>query len=235
MTQSQNLNTTINRVAFWTAIILLVSGVLSLFFPLDAPAGPFADRMMWYSTNLGAFVVGWTIQMIAMLTLSGVFAAIAWHTRVTHPLSAFLAGVALLMSLMAFLIPKFIAIWSIPQMVTASASVTADAAIAEQLFQLLHPSLSFSLFTSFDYLGFWMYGLFSLLVALPLFRLGLSGKIAGAGFGAFGILYHIFVFAVMTRSLEGVAIGSFAEGMFLILLVPVVAMIFYFRTEMKKA
>ena len=89
MTDSQTLDDTINKAAFRTAIVLIVAGVLSAFFPLDAPEGPFADRMQWYSTNVGAFVMGWVVQMIAMLTLSGVFAATAWQNRNSNPLSSF--------------------------------------------------------------------------------------------------------------------------------------------------
>ena len=105
--------------------------------------------------------------MIAMLSLSGVLAGTAWQIRETHPLRAFIAGAALLISVVAFIIPKFIAIWSIPQMVVSSATVAGDSPVAEQLFQLLNPSLPFSLFTSFDYLGCWMYGASGLLVARP--------------------------------------------------------------------
>ena len=154
MSKQQNLDDKINKLGLRTAILVVVLGGVSVFFPLDAPQGAFGDRMIWYSHNLTAFVMGWAVQMIAMLVLSGFFATIAWTARGSHPISSFLAGTALLISVMCFLIPKFIAIWSIPQMVEASTRMSHDAALAGQLFQLLHPSLSFSLFTSFDYLGF---------------------------------------------------------------------------------
>ena len=48
-------------------------------------------------------------------------------------MSTFVVGTALLISVVAFIIPKFIAIWSIPQMVVASSTVSANAAVAEQL------------------------------------------------------------------------------------------------------
>lgn len=230
---TETLNTSINKAAFWSAIVLILTGVLSMFFPLDAPAGPFADRMMWYSSHLGVFVTGWVLQMIAMLTLSGVLGATAWHTRLSHPLSSFLAGAALLISVVAFIIPKFIAIWSIPQMVMASSTVSANTVVAELLFQLLNPSLSFSLFTSFDYLGFWMYGVFALLVAKPLFQLALSAKIAGVGFGLFGLLYHIFLAGVITGNVGAADIGLYAEYISLLILVPVISMAVYFRKQMK--
>ncbi len=121
MTDAPTLDNEINKAAFWSAMILLVAGVLSVFFPLDAPEGTFAERMIWFSSNVGAFVMGWVVQMIAMLTLSGVFAGTAWQIRETHPVRAFVAGAVLLISVVAFIIPKFIAIWSIPQMVVASA------------------------------------------------------------------------------------------------------------------
>lgn len=188
---------------------------------------------MWYSSNVDAYVMGWVVQMIAMLTLSGVFAGTAWQIRNSHPLSAFLAGTALLISVVAFIIVKFIAIWSIPQMVTASSTVTANAAIAEQLFQLLNPSLSFSLFTSFDYLGFWMYGVFGLLLARPLFRLSLSAKIAAVGLGLFGLLYHILFLGVITGSVVTADIGPYAESLGVLLLIPVISMEIYFRKAIK--
>jgi len=234
MTESQTLDDTINKAAFWSAIVLILAGVLSVFFQLDAPEGPFADRMMWYSSNVDTYVMGWVVQMIAMLTLSGVLAGTAWQTRESHPLSTFVAGTALLIAVVSFIIPKFIAIWSIPQMVVASSTVSANAAVAEQLFQLLNPSLSFSLFTSFDYLGFWMYGVFGLLVARPLFRLTLSAKIAAVGLGLFGLLYHILLVGVLTRNVAQADIGAYSASIGALLLVPVISMAVYFRLQLKE-
>ena len=235
MTDSQELDNTISKGAFRSAIVLILTGVLMLFFPLDAPAAPFADRMLWYSANVNAYVMGWVLQMIAMLTLSALFAATAWQTRKSHPLSTFVAGTALLISIMAFIIPKFIAIWSIPQMVVASSTVTPNVAVAEQLFQLLNPSLSFSLFTSFDYLGFWMYGVFGLLLARPLFRLTLSAKIAAVSLGLFGFLYHLLLVGVMFGSIAIANIALYAESIGILLLIPVLSMAVYFRNQLKEA
>jgi hypothetical protein len=235
MTDSQELDNTISKGAFRSAIVLILTGVPMLFFPLDAPAAPFADRMLWYSANVNAYVMGWVLQMIAMLTLSALFAATAWQTRKSHPLSTFVAGTALLISIMAFIIPKFIAIWSIPQMVVASSTVTPNVAVAEQLFQLLNPSLSFSLFTSFDYLGFWMYGVFGLLLARPLFRLTLSAKIAAVSLGLFGLLYHLLLVGVMFGSIAIANIALYAESIGILLLIPVLSMAVYFRNQLKEA
>ena len=233
MSNRKDLDDTINKLGLRAAILVVVFGGVSGFFPLDAPQGEFGDRMLWYSHNLTAFTLGWAVQMIAMLILSGFFATIAWTARSSHPISSFLAGSALLISVMCFLIPKFIAIWSIPQMVEASTHMSHDAELAGQLFQLLHPSLSFSLFTSFDYLGFWMYAIFALFLVAPLYRLSTDAKIAAAIFGLFGVLYHALLLGVMFGGISPEEIGNYANMLFLLLLIPVIAMGLYFRTQVK--
>lgn len=227
-----DLDRQVDRAAFYSAAVLLVATVPSLFLPLDAPKGPVADRMIWFSSNLGAFVAGWIVQMILMLTLSGVFAGAAWQLRRSHPLRAFVAGTALFISLVAFIIPKFIAIWSIPQMVSESARVSSHSGVSEQLFQLLNPSLAFSLFTSFDYLGFWMYAVFGLLVARPLFRLTLSAKIAAVALGVYGLLYHLLFVGVLTRNVTQADIGAYSTSIGALLLVAVISLAIRFRKAM---
>jgi len=232
MNMAGTLDNQINKAAFWSAIALLLVTVPSLFLPLDAPDGPFADRVVWFSSNLGVFIVGWIVQLIAMLALSAVFAGALWQIANTHPLRAIVAGTTLLVSVVAFIIPKFIAVWSIPQMVAASATASAHSAVAEQLLQLLNVSLPFSLFTSFDYLGFWLYAVFSLLIARPLFRLTLSAKIAAVGFGAYGLLFHIILIGVLTRNIVQTDIGPYVESVAGLLLVAVISMAVYFRKAM---
>jgi len=233
MSNQKNLDDTINKLGLRSAILVIVLGVVSGFFPLDAPHGAFGDRMMWYSHNLTAFKLGWAVQMIAMLVLSGFFATIAWTARISHPLSCFLAGATLLISVVCFLIPKFIAIWSIPQMVEASTRMSNDAALAGQLFQLVNPSISFSLFTSFYYLGFWMYAIFGLFLVAPLYRLSTNAKIAAVSFGVFGVLYHALLFGVMFGGIASEEIGDYANALFLLLIIPVITMGLYFRTQVK--
>ena len=114
-------------------------------------------------------------------------------------------------------------------MVTASTTVSANAAVAEQLFQLLNPSLSYSLFTSFDYLGFWMYGMFGLLVARPMFCLTLSAKISGIGLGLFGLLYHLLFIGVMSGSVATADVGPYTESLGTLILIAVISMAVYFR------
>ena len=232
MNMAGTLDHQINRAAFWSAIALLLVTVPSLFLPLDAPDRPFADRVVWFSSNLGVFVIGWIVQLIAMLALSAVFAAALWQIANTHPLRAIVAGTTLLISVVAFIIPKFIAIWSIPQMVVASANASAHSAVAEQLLQLLNVSLPFSLFASFDYLGFWLYAVFSLLIAGPLFRLTLSAKVAAVGFGAYGLLFHVLLIGVLMRKVAMADIVPYVMLISALLLVPVISMAVYFRKAM---
>jgi hypothetical protein len=232
MNMAGTLDNQINKAAFWSAIALLLVTVPSLFLPLDAPDGPFADRVVWFSSNLGVFIVGWIVQIIAMLALSAVFAGALWQIANTHPLRAIVAGTTLLVSVVAFIIPKFIAVWSIPQMVAASATASAHSAVAEQLLQLLNVSLPFSLFASFDYLGFWLYAVFSLLIARPLFRLTLSAKIAAVGFGTYGLLFHIILIGVLTRNVVQTDIVPYVMSVAGLLLVAVISMAVYFRRAM---
>lgn len=232
MSMGGRLDHQIDKAAFWSAIALLLVTVPSLFLPLDAPDGPFADRVVWFSSNLGVFIVAWIVQLIAMLALSAVFAGALWQIANAHPLRAIVAGTTLLISVVAFIIPKFIALWSIPQMVVASASASADGAVAEQLLQLLNVSLPFSLFASFDYLGFWLYAVFSLLIAGPLFRLTLSAKIAAVGFGAYGLLFHVILIGVLTRSVVQADIVPYIASVVGLLLVAVISMAVHFRKAM---
>ena len=94
-----------------------------------------------------------------------------------------------LMSVVAFFIPKFIAVWTIPLLADTIASGAAGAELADPLLRLLNVSVPFSLYTSFDYLGFWLYSVFALLVAAPLYGEALSLKISSISLGVFGVIY----------------------------------------------
>lgn len=227
------LDQSVNKATFRAAVILIVAGVLSLFFPLDAPAGSYADRMLWFSSNLSAFVTGWLVQIIAMLSLAGVFAGVTWHVREASPIAAFIAGVAVLLSVAAFLVTKFTALWAFPQMVAAAATVSADSAIAELIMQIMHPTVTFSMFSTFDYLGFWMYAVFALLVARPLLQLSVSAKVAAVGLGLFGVLYHLLIIGVMYGSVATADIVPYVELLGLLLFIAVISLAVYFRHQSK--
>lgn len=222
----------INRFGVWSAVVAIVTIVISLFLPLDVPGGYSAlqaDRVDWLIHNRSLFIVGWINQIIAMFSLSGVFFAIAWRIIGANPLRAMIAAMVVAFSVMAFIIPKFIAVWTIPLLADAIANPAAGHELAAPLLQLLNVSVPFSLYTSFDYLGFWLYALFGLLVAVPLYQEGVSTKIAALGFGLFGLIYHLALVALLVGALSVADIEGWFVGIAGLLIVPVVAALFVFR------
>jgi hypothetical protein len=111
----------------------------------------------WLSANRGVFIAGWVNQIVAMFSLSAVFACGAWHVAGKNPLRTILAATFVLMSVVAFIIPKFIAAWTIPLLADTITAGAAGADMADPLLRLLSGCIPFSLYTSFDYLGFWLY------------------------------------------------------------------------------
>ncbi len=69
MSTTQTLDYQINRLGFWSVIVAITTGVVSMFFPLDAPGGytaEHAERVAWLSANRGAFIAGWLNQIVAI-------------------------------------------------------------------------------------------------------------------------------------------------------------------------
>ena len=167
-----SLDEKINRLGLWSAVIVIVTAIISVYLPLDAPGGynaEHADRVAWLSNNRELFIAAWANQIVAMLSLSGVLFAIAWRIGSANPLRAIIAAMVVLMSVMAFIIPKFIAVWTIPLLANTISTGAVGSELADPLLRILNVSIPFSLYTSFDYLGFWLYSLFAVLVAIPLY------------------------------------------------------------------
>ena len=236
MTTTLTLSLQMNRFGFWSAVLAIVTGMISFFLPLDAPGGftaEHADRIAWLTANRDLFILGWLNQIAAMFSLSGVFFAIAWHIAVKNPLRAALAAMVVLLSVVAFIIPKFMAIWTIPQLADVITNNAVGAELADSLLTLLNVSVPFSLYTSFDYLGFWLYGVFSLLVAGPLYGDKTSAKIVAITLGMFGVIYHGLLASLLLGSIAPPDIESsflVAAGL---LLVAVVVMGFNFWSAAK--
>lgn len=227
------LDSQIRQLGFWSAVIFLVTVVVSLILPLDVPNGLYAenaDRVIWLNNNRSVFILGWVNQMISMLSLSGVFFGMAWCAAVRNPLRGIVGGIAILLSITAFIIPKFIAIWTIPQLAEVSSSGGIGSGFADQLLLLLNVSVPFSLYTSFDYLGFWLYALFALVIAAPLYWNALSWKIAAVSLGVFGAAFHCLLIAIMMKILGAADIESWFLGSSSFLLVAIVAALFGFRS-----
>jgi len=225
----------VSRLGFLSVIVVIATSVVAMFLPLDAPGAytaEHADRVVWLSANREAFIAGWVNQIAAMLSLSGAFFAIAWRISDNNPLRAILATMVVLMSVMAFIIPKFTAVWTIPALADAINAGATGAEMADSLLLLLNVSIPFSLYTSFDYLGFWLYSVFALLVAGPLYGQAMSTKIAAVCLGVFGALYQVLLFALFVRVIAPVDINAYFLTSSLLLVIAIVAMMFNFKASM---
>lgn len=178
------------------------------------------------------FILGWINQILAMLGLSGVLLGIAWQIRKANALRAVLAAATVFGSAFAFLIPKFIAVWTIPLLAEAVAVDPVSNPLANTLLLLLNVSVPYSLFTSFDYLGFWLYAVFGLLVAVPLYEKKPSLKIAAVTLGAFGTIYHILFVALLWGTIPAEEIEGWFLGASALLVIVVLVMLFNFRGGM---
>ena len=190
---SASFDRQVSRFGLWCAVLCIVTAIIATLLPLDVPEGyraaP-AERLQWLTLNRDAFVAAWVNQIVAMLSLSGLFLVLCWRGRLNDPLNALLASGAVAMATMAFVIPKFIAIWTIPLLANAAATGEAGADMAAVLLPLLNVSIPFSLYTSFDYLGFWLYALFAVLMMKPLLGSDWQSKLIAILVGLFGIGFH---------------------------------------------
>ena len=146
----------INRLGFICCVGVLITAVLALFLPLDISQGytaDHADRAAWLANNRGAFILGWTNQILAMLTLSGIFLGIAWKMGKVYTLRAIIAAAIVFISVIVFLIPKFIAVWTIPLLADHIATAPFDTTLANTLLLLLNVSVPYSLFTAFCWMA----------------------------------------------------------------------------------
>ncbi|MBD54296.1 MAG: hypothetical protein CMM05_04335 [Rhodopirellula sp.] len=184
----------VSRFGLWCSLICILTAIVAAFLPLDAPDGFSAahtERLQWLTENRDAFVAAWVNQIVAMLSLSGLFLALCWRGRLKGPLSALLAAGAVAMATMAFVIPKFMAVWTIPLLANAEATGGTGAEMAAMLLPLLNVSIPFSLYTSFDYMGFWLYALFAVLTMKSLYGSDWASKLIAILVGLFGIGFHV--------------------------------------------
>jgi hypothetical protein len=229
------LDRQINRLGLVSFIVVVLTTLVSLWLPLDIPNGfeaQHADRVEWLNANRGIFIIGWINQIISMLAFAGVFFGVAWHVAKIAPLRGTVAAVVVLLSVAAFIIPKFIAVWTIPQLASVAAAEASGAEMANQLLLVLNVSVPFSLYTSFDYLGFWLYAVFALLVAGPLFKGSISSKTAAVGAGLFGCIFHGLFAMLLLGEIASAEIETYFLGSVVFLLLSIVAIVPQFRTNL---
>ena len=226
---SESFDHRVSRFGFWCSLICIVTAIVAAFLPLDVPEGYSAthtERLQWLTENRDAFVAAWVNQIVAMFSLSGLFLALCWRGRLKGPLSALLAAGAVAMATMAFVIPKFMAIWTIPLLANAEATGGTGAAMAAVLLPLLNVSIPFSLYTSFDYMGFWLYALFAVLMMRPLYDSDGSSKVIAILVGLFGVGFHVALACLLLGVIQApdieISFGlSFIPLLVLILILPI--------------
>lgn len=235
MIQTHSLDCQLNRLGFWSAIVAIVTGVISMFFPLDIPEGYTAehvDRVAWLIENRGGFIAAWVNQIAAMFSLSAVIACAAWVAATRNTFLALLGALFTGMATMAFIVPKFIAVWTIPLLADTVATGAAGSQMADTLLLLLNVTIPFSLYTSFDYLGFWLYAVAALLVAGPLYGETTSAKVGAISLGVFGAIYQLFLVALLLGAIAPEDINTYFLSVSMLLLVHIVAMGVFFKRSM---
>ena len=226
---SESFDHRVSRFGFWCSLICILTAIVAAFLPLDVPEGYSAthtERLQWLTENRDAFVAAWVNQIVAMFSLSGLFLALCWRGRLKGPLSALLAAGAVAMATMAFVIPKFMAIWTIPLLANAEATGGTGAEMAAVLLPLLNVSIPFSLYTSFDYMGFWLYALFAVLMMRPLYDSDGSSKVIAILVGLFGVGFHVALACLLLGVIQApdieISFGlSFIPLLVLILILPI--------------
>jgi len=193
MSTTARLDSQINKATYLSAIILFVFTAVSMFGVYDAPAGSTAaEKVAWLNENNGAFVLSWVTQIVQVFTLTTIFAAACWKVFSVNPLAAVSGGIILMLGTMAILITKGTELWIVPLAAQDLAAGSASQEPGLTLLSINSQSYPYSLTTYFDYLGLWLWSLFGLLVARPLFRFSTSAKVAAVSLGLFGIVYPIF-------------------------------------------
>ncbi len=232
VSDQKSFNQQVSRFGFYTAIVFIVSSIASLFLPLDISGGSSAElaaRVDWLNNNRGIFILGWINQMIAMFSLSGLLLSLCWVGAKSHPLSGLLAALFMVFATMAFVIPKFIAIWTIPLLADAIANGSVNQTMAAQLLLLLNVSVPFSLYTSFDYLGFWLYALGSLIIAIPLIGISRSLNIAAVSTGIFGLGFHILFALLIFGAISAAELEAWFLSVASVLMITAIAALIRFK------
>jgi hypothetical protein len=229
MMADRNISPTIFDLGYKAVIVFLITAVISLALPLDAPVPTQSAAELWLNTEVGGYLFGWLNQVILMFSSSLILLAAGLSIYSSAPLRAGAVWVFTLMSTLAFLISKFLSLWSVPLTAKAIAAENAVAGSAQSILVTLGPNEAFGLVPSIDYLGFWLYGLIGLLLFRPLFRQSLSAKIAAIALLMYGILFHLVYVAVMIDLLGQSDVGDAISAIGYLVLISAIALLFRFR------
>ena len=235
MTQTHSLNYQVSRFGFWSAIVAVATGVIAMFFPLDVPDGynaEHADRIAWLVENRGSFITAWVNQIASMFSLSAVIACAAWVAAARNSFLAILGALFTAMATMAFIVPKFIAVWTIPLLADTVAAGGVGSTMADTLLLILNVTVPFSLYTSFDFLGFWLYAVAALLIAGPIYGETGSSKVGAISLGLYGLIYQLLLVALLLGAIAPEDINTYFLSAAMLLLFHIVAMGLVFKRSM---
>jgi len=234
MSTTARLDSQIDKATYLSAIVLFVFTAVSMFGVYDAPAGSTAaEKVAWLNENNGAFVLSWATQIVQVFSLTTIFAAACWKVFSVNPLAAVSGGIVLMLGTMAILITKGTELWIVPLAAQDLAAGSASQEPGLTLLSINSQSYPYSLTTYFDYLGLWLWSLFGLLVARPLFRFSTSAKVAAVSLGLFGIIYPAFYGLLVTGVIPLKDITNYSTFM-LLAWVAAFAMGVYCRGESRK-
>ena len=133
---------------------------------------------------------------------------------------------------MAILITKGTELWVVPLAAQDLAVESSGREPGLTLLSINGQAYPYSLTTYFDYLGLWLWSLFGLLVARPLFRFSTSAKVAAISLGLYGVIYPVFYGFLVAGVIPLKDITDYSTFM-LLAWVAAFAMGFYCRGESK--
>ena len=217
MSSTELLDSQINKVAYLSAVALFVLTAISMFGVHDAPAGStIAEKAAWLDENIAVFLISWVNQILQVFTLSIVFGAVCWKIYSRNPLAAILGGAVVMIGATSILLTKSTELWVIPLAAQDLAAGSTGKEAATMLLSINSQSYPYSLTTFYDYQGLWLWSVFGLVVARPLFPLSTSSKVASICLGVYGVLYQVFLAFTLTGSIPQDEITAYSTFMLLI-------------------
>ena len=190
------------QAAFWAVVLCFISSILMLILPMGPSVVDAGERIAWFEANLGVYLFAWGNQMFLVLCFVPVMIGAGLRVFERNPVSSVMAWVAGLIATAIFLLEKFIRFWALPLMTRAIAHAPEgrEAGLAEINFPIWDGATMFAFVDTMDYLGFWLYALFSLSLFYPLWNIKGAARIAGVMFLIYGVGYHVLLFGTLLGS-----------------------------------
>lgn len=228
---TSNISVQINSVAFKATVIVIVLGIVSLFLPLGAPGATQEEAAEWLINDLTLYMIGWIVQIVLMFSTTTIFVGAAWQIYSTNPLRSVLLWSLTGVSFIAFIIPKFIAVWSVPLSARSLAAGNEARDTAEAFLLATNPSVSFGLAPTLDFLGFLVYGVMGFILFRPLVQLSTSAKVAAVTLLVYGIIICLILILAVTAIISQSDIWAYADLSSFVFIVALIALLIRFKSE----